>query len=352
MTNAAKPLLAYAMKPLERFFADPTTQEFAVNAPGEGWWRRGQGWDRVEVPELDYQMLEGLAVLSGALYGRDVGWWNPLLATDIPAPNGTLLRMQVCMPPAVPAETVSITWRRPGEEAFDLDAMSSRYRMDGWNQYAERHTARRGVAAEVLALFDGGNAPGFLAAAVRHKLNIWMCAATGGGKTEVFKSLLRAVPLSERIITVEDSLELVVPQPNNVRLIYSHGSTSEGAVTAEDLIVAALRMRPDRVPVQEIRTPEAAWVYLNGAMTGHPGSPTTIHGRNPGEAFRRFFTLCKSTPGGGSMSDDHLASMIADAVDVVVPLRNEGGEFWLREVWFKDDAMRRGEPAPRLLTEA
>jgi type IV secretion system protein VirB11 len=84
-------------------------------------------------------------------------------------------------------------------------------------------------------------------------------------------------------------------------------------------------------------------------MTGHPGSPTTIHGRTPAEAFRRMFALCKGTRGGGAMDDARLARMIADAVDAIIPLRSEAGAFRIGEVWFKDDAARRGETAADLL---
>jgi type IV secretion system protein VirB11 len=247
----------------------------------------------------------------------------------------------------VPAGTVSLTWRRPGDGAAPLEDLPRRYRTEGWNRWEGRHALRAAASGRVLAAFDAGDAPGFLAEAMRARLNVWLCAATGGGKTTLLKSLMREVPEGERIVTVEDAAELVVPQPNAVRLLYSHGG--DGTVTAEDLMVAALRMRPDRIPLQEVRTGEAAWVYLNGIMTGHPGSPTTIHGRTPAEAFRRMFALCKGTRGGGAMDDARLARMIADAVDAIIPLRSEAGAFRIGEVWFKDDAARRGETAADLL---
>lgn len=349
MTSAALPLLAHAAAPLAPFFEDPETEDVAVNVPGEAWVRRRGAWERHALPELDFPTLEGVAILSAALRGQDVGWFAPLLATEAPGPGGALLRLQACLPPAVPTGTVSLTWRRPGDGAAPLEDLSKRYRTEGWNLWDRRHDRRAAASGRVLAAFDAGDAAGFLAEAMRARLNVWMCAATGGGKTTLFKSLLREVPEGERIVTVEDAAELVVPQPNNVRLLYSHGGA--GSATAEDLMVAALRMRPDRIPLQEVRTGEAAWVYLNGIMTGHPGSPTTIHGRNPAEAFRRMFALCKGTPGGGAMDDTRLARMIADAVDVIIPLRTEAGAFRIGEVWFKDDAARRGDTAADLLAQ-
>lgn len=349
MTAAALPLLAHASAPLAGFFSDPATEDVAVNGPATVWVRRRGGWERHAVPELDCQMLEGIAVLAAALRGQDVGWFSPLLATEMPGPNGELLRLQVCLPPAVPNGTVSLTWRRPGDDVAPLEDLEKRYRTAGWNRWAGRKERRREASERVLARFDAGDAAGFLAEGMRAKLNFWMCAATGAGKTTLFKSMLREVDAGERIVTVEDAAELVVPQPNNVRLLHSHGGAG---ATAEDLMVAALRMRPDRIPLQEVRTGDAAWVYLNGIMTGHPGSPTTIHGRNPAEAFRRMFALCKGTPGGGAMDDERLGRMVADAVDCIVPLRNQDGVFSIEEVWYKDDAARRGETAVDLLREA
>jgi type IV secretion system protein VirB11 len=347
MTGAALLLLAHAAAPLAPFFEDPETEDVAVNRPGLAWVRRRGAWERHETPELDFATLEGIAILSAAVRGQDVGPFAPLLATEAPGPGGALLRLQACLPPAVPAGTVSLTWRRPGDGAAPLEDLPRRYRTEGWNRWEGRHALRAAASGRVLAAFDAGDAPGFLAEAMRARLNVWLCASTGGGKTTLLKSLMREVPEGERIVTVEDAAELVVPQPNAVRLLYSHGG--DGTVTAEDLMVAALRMRPDRIPLQEVRTGQAAWVYLNGIMTGHPGSPTTIHGRTPAEAFRRMFALCKGTPGGGAMDDARLARMIADAVDVIIPLHSEAGAFRIGEVWFKDDAARRGETAADLL---
>ena len=347
--HPAKPLLDHAMQPMKAMFADPSTQEVALNRPGEVWWRRSRGWDCSEVPELDFEALEAIAMLAGAMRSQDVTWQKPLLSTEMPGPGGELLRLQVCMPPVVPGGTISLTWRRPGSDVDPLDDLPQNYDVQAWNQWGKDKAVKRGFAEPLLALYDAGDAVGFLREAMRVRMNIWLCAATGGGKTHLFKSLMGAVSKDKRVVTVEDSLELQLPQENVVRLLYQHGGTG---ATAEDLIVAALRMRPDLVPVQEIRTGEAAWVYFNAVNTGHPGSPTTIHGNTPAMAFRRAFTLCKTTPGGGLIGDETLGNMIGDAVDIIIPLRNDDGGFSIREVWFKDAALREGKTPLSLLTDA
>jgi type IV secretion system protein VirB11 len=87
-------------------------------------------------------------------------------------------------------------------------------------------------------------------------------------------------------------------------------------------------------------------------MTGHPGSLTTIHGQDAPQAFKRLFALIKGSEKGAHYSDSILIDMLASAVDMIVPFRNEGDTYEIREVWFAPDAARRGERAADLLRES
>jgi type IV secretion system protein VirB11 len=165
------------------------------------------------------------------------------------------------------------------------------------------------------------------------------------------KTLIGAIPPEERLITIEDTLELVIPQPNHVRLLYSKDNIGLSRVTAESLLQASLRMKPDRILLQELRD-DAAWTYINEVVAGHPGSITTIHGSNPEQAFKRLFALVKGSPQGGQWDDQTLMSFLASAVDLIVPFHNEGAFYEIREVWFAADAKRRGETASNLLMAA
>jgi type IV secretion system protein VirB11 len=350
MPLAAESMLRHAMGPLWPFIERPYTQETAVNRPGELWWRGAAGWERHEVPELTFELLEGIATLSGALRRVDIGRHKPLLGTEIPNRHGGLLRLQACMSPAIQHGTVSLTLRGFEDFVAEPESIPRRYRTTGWNNWAGRNEQKKATVGPVLDAYDSGDPVRFLGMAMKAKLNIVFCAATGAGKTGLFKTIMLFVDDSERIITIEDSIELVLRQPNCVRLTYpadgGHPNLNDKA-----LVKAALRMRPDRIPVQEIRSPEAAWVYVDSVMTGHEGSPTTIHGRSPQRAARRLFSYCKASDAGSSMGDEQLKWMIADAVDVIVPLRNEESAFHIKEVWLKDDAMRRGESPLRLFEE-
>ncbi len=346
MTYAAAQL-DFALAPLACALADPRTEELCVNRPGEFWLRQGGCFARHDAAELDFGLLEGVAILAGALRNQNVGAEHPLCSTDLPTGH----RLQVVLPPAVAPGTVSLTFRRPSDAVAPLVDLAGRYDTSRWNRWDHRRAQRQADSVGLLSLFDAGDAVGFFRGLVHARRNILFCGATGGGKTTLSKTLTSEIPRHERILTIEDALELVVPHGNCVRLLYSKGGLTAGGVTADTLLQATLRMRPDRVLLQELRD-DAAWVYLNEVMTGHPGSLTTIHGADAPQALRRLFNLVKGAPQGAAYGDDTLAAMIGTAVDAIVPLHNDAGAYSIREVWFADDAARRGEVAADLLRAA
>ena len=325
----------------------PATEEICINRPGELFVRQRGQFRREEVP-LSYSDLEDIATLAGALRKQDVGPRNPLCATELPGGE----RLQICMPPSVPAGTLSMTIRKPGSTVASLASLASRYRASRWNQWDGRKEAALRDYGELLALYDAGDLRSFpRKLRCRPRLTILLCGATGSGKTTMSKTLISAIPEHERLITIEDTLELVIPQPNHVRLLYSKDNIGLSRVTAESFLQAVLRMKPDRILLQELRD-DAAWTYINEVVSGHPGSITTIHGRNPEQAFKRLFALVKGSPQGGQWDDQTLMDFLASAVDLIIPFHNEGTVYEIGEVWFAPDAARRGESAAHLLMAA
>lgn len=341
--SPAAPMLRYLLKPLDRWLDDPTTEDVAINRPGEAWIRQRGQWIRADVP-LDLNMLEEIAILAGSLRKQEVGLLYPLCATELPSGE----HLQICLPPTVPHGSVSLTIRKHELSVAPLTQVKKRYRTADWNMWRSVRGSRD--MAELLAFYDAGDLEGFLGAAVRARLNMLLCGRTGSGKTTLSKSVLAAIDPCERLITIEDTLELTILQPNVVRLLYSKDTLSGSAVDADSLLQASLRMRPDRVLLQELRD-DAAWTYVNEICSGHPGSVTTIHGHGSGEAFRRLFTLAKASPKGAALADSTLIDLIAAAVDVIIPLQEDGGMFGIGSVWFIADAARRGETAADLLRE-
>ena len=345
MASEAAPQLLYLLDPVLPWLADPSTEEVAINKPGEAFVRQHGVFARHDLP-LDYDDLEDIAVLAGALRKQDVGPRSPLCATELPRGE----RLQICLPPSVPHGTVSLTIRRPGTSVSALGEVSRRYQTGRWNRWVDRQESRERDSAEVLALYESGDIEGFFRACVRNRLTMLLCGATGSGKTTMGKTLISAIPPDERIITIEDTLELVIPHANHVRLLYSKSGIGLGGVTAESLLQASLRMRPDRILLGEMRD-DAAWTYLNEVVSGHPGSISTIHGANPVQGFKKLFSLVKGSEQGAALEDRTLVEMLSAAIDVIVPFATTGEVYEIGEVWLKADARRRGETVADLLAQ-
>nr|WP_294566783.1 P-type DNA transfer ATPase VirB11 [uncultured Rhodopila sp.] len=339
--------LAAIMQPLNRWGATPGVEEIAINEPGVAFIRQDGAWSRHEV-DLDFDDCYDITVLAAALRRQTVGDNAPLVGADIPFGSG-IQRLQAVLPPAVPGGTVSLTIRRFESRVSPVSKITERYDTSRWNQWEKRNEARKADFAEVLAVFDAGDIEAFLDICVRMHLNILLCGATGSGKTTLARSMTALVDMTERILTIEDALELVVPHPNCVRLLYSKGGLDSSGVKIADLLQASLRMRPSRIILQELRDKESAYTFVTEALTGHPGCITTLHGGSAAEAFKWMFTLIKGSNEGGAYSRDDVVSLMTAAIDVIIPLANFGSQYAIREVWFAADAARRGETAANLM---
>jgi type IV secretion system protein VirB11 len=341
--SAAAPLLRHFLAPLDEWLSDPATEEVAINRPAEAWVRARGAWSNHSVP-LDLQDCESIAVLAGALRRQEVGPGAPILDTELM--GGERLHAQVF--PTVPAGTVSLTFRKPGAAVAPIAAMPERYRIGtDWNRLEQGSKA---AAAGLLSLYDAGDLVAFLVGCVRARQNIVFVGRVGSGKTSLLKTLVAEIDPAERVVTVEDALELVVPQPNHVRLLFQRADLDEDRINSEILLQSTLRMRPGRVLLGEIRGPEA-WTYVNEVAPAHPGALSSIHGYDAASGFKRLFALCHAA-GAAPKDRETLLSLVAGTVDVLVPMSEENGVFSIGRIWFRADAARRGQTAADLLREA
>ncbi len=339
-------LIARYMEPLVPLLAD--AEDVAIQEPGVAWAYRDGSWSRHDVPELTLTHLENLAVVAASGWQQEA-LTNPII--DVGLPGVRRRRLHVCSAPTVPKDTISLTFRQPSDDRVaPPEDIPNRYQTDGWNRYEHRREARNRNLSELLNLYraDSPDIVRFLTACVQARLNIIFVGMTGSAKSSLVKILTAAIPMAERVITVEDVDELVIPQPNHVRLMFPRNDLVTDKITAQIELQGCWRMRPDRVFLGEIRGKEA-WTFVNEVSPATPGTMSTIHGHSARSGFQRLFGLCRASEDTAGMDDKTLAAFVAASVDVIVPLHKDGRIFNIDPIWFVGDAEDKGETALDLL---
>jgi pilus assembly protein CpaF len=267
---------------LETLLADPEVTEVMVNGPGRVWVER-RGRVRESDVTLDGATITLLVERIVSPLGLRADRTSPLV--DARLPDGS--RVNVIVPPLA-IDGPCITIRRFGVRAVPLEEM---------------------CAPPVDAL---------LREAIARRSNLVVSGGTGAGKTTLLNALAAEIPDGERIVTVEDAAELRLPGRHVVRLeARPANADGVGAVTVRALVRNALRMRPDRIVVGEVRGAEALDM-LQAMNTGHDGSLSTCHANSPADALRRIETMVLM-----SDVDVPLAAVreqLASALDLVIHL--------------------------------
>jgi pilus assembly protein CpaF len=285
--------------PLEPFLADDSVTDVLVSAPDRVWIDRGGGLELTAVSFADAASVRRLAQRLAAAAGRRLDDARPWV--DARLPDGT--RMHAVLPPvAVGCTYLSLRVVRP--RAFSLAELA---------------------AAGTVP--PGGDR--VLRALIEARLSFLISGGTGSGKTTLLSTLLGLVGRRERIVLAEDSAELRPDHPHVVRL-ESRAANQEGAglVTLEDLVRQALRMRPDRLVVGEVRGAEVTQL-LAALNTGHEGGCGTVHANTAADVPARLEAL--GTAAGLDRAALH--SQLAAALSVVIHLvRDRGGQRRIAEV--------------------
>ncbi len=318
-------VLQHYLAPLRRHLEPADVTELVVNRPGEFAVERHGGWQWFEAPELTEAALRPLAVAAAAVTTQDVTAETPICSTVLPTGE----RCQIVMPPA--AEHISITLRKPCGAAFGMEDFAEAGLFEAVTPSDETLSAHD---AHLMQLHQSGDWPAFFSAAVTRRKNILISGATGSGKTTFAKGLIRLIPEHERLLTIEDARELIVPHRNVVHLLYAKDGQGLAQVGAKQLLESALRMRPDRILLQELRD-GTAFYYLRNVNSGHPGSITTIHADSAPLAFEQLTLLVKESEGGRDLARDDIRALLHLLVDVVVQMRRVDGRFRITEVWYE-----------------
>jgi len=280
--------------PLEELLRDPEVEEVMVNGHREVWIERRGRLLRTDVSFPGEESLRDMIERVLGPIGRRVDELSPM--ADGRLADGS--RVNVVIPPL----------------SVDGPAVSIR-RFAGVRPDPAELTARGTFDERLLAVLEG---------AVRGRRNLIVSGGTGSGKTTVLNALSSFIEPGERVITIEDAAELRLSQPHVVRLeSRPAGIEGSGEVTIRDLVRNALRMRPDRIVIGEVRGGEAMdlLVALN---TGHRGALSTVHANGTEDALRRIETLAMMA--GLGVPHDVVRNQLADALDLVLHLeRGPGG---------------------------
>ena len=311
------------LAPLAGLLARPDVTDLYVNAPHEIWAETlGGAVERHEAPRLDALTLDRLARQIAALSHQGISREHPILSASLP--DGA--RVQIVVPPATRGQ-VAIAIRKHVSAELSLDdyAVAGAF-ADTTRGLLGSHASDN---ADIRAALDAGDMPGALRAAVRGRRNILVAGGTSTGKTTFLNALIREIPSSERLILIEDTPELAMLHPNAVGLLAARSALGEASVTAEDLLNASLRMRPDRIILGELRGPEA-YTFLRAVNTGHPGSMTTVHADSPERAVEQLALLVLQT--GTRLSRDDVLHDVRSTIDLFVQLDRTGGRRRVAEV--------------------
>ena len=312
------------LEPLADLLAQADVTDLFINGPGALWVERlGGGIERVERPDLTEALLWRLARQVAAYAHQGISREHPLLAARLP--DGA--RVQVIAPPATRGP-IAIAIRKHVAARLSL----ADYQRSGAFRQT-RGEERASVAdLELRRLYAARDWAAFLAASVRARKTILVSGGTSSGKTTFLNALLEEVPPEERLIFIEDTPEVFITHANAVGTVAVRGQLGEAEVGAEDLLVAALRMRPDRIILGEVRGGEA-FTFLRAANSGHPGSMTTIHADDPSGAIEQLGLL---TTTASSLRREDVTGYANKVIDVIVQLERQSGVRSIEEILWRD----------------
>lgn len=313
------------LAPLLPMLARPDVTDIFVNRPGELWIETlGGALERHDAPELDEGRLWHLVRQIASLAHQGVSREHPLLSATLP--DGS--RVQVVAPPATRGP-MALAIRKH----VVTDLKLSDYAREGAFSATHLQSAANARRDEEVTYRPGGeNVHEFLSDAVRARKNILVSGGTSTGKTTFLNALMKEIPQDERLILIEDTPELQLSHANAIGLVAVKGELGEARVTAEDLLQASLRMRPDRIILGELRGAEA-YTYLRAVNTGHPGSLTTLHANSPQGAIEQLALIILQS--GTQLRREDIVHYVTTVVDIFVQLERIEGRRSVQSVLVK-----------------
>lgn len=314
------------LRPLQAWLSRDDVTDILINAPGEVWVEAlGGAMKRYAAPELTDTVLWRLAGQIAAAAHQGISREHPLLSATLP--DGA--RVQIVAPPATRGP-MALAIRKHVVNNLTLEDYAQAGAFDATRRASLEERAQ--IDLDLQTDLDAGRIAQFLRGAVRARKNIVVSGGTSTGKTTFLNALVKEAPAEERLVIIEDTPEVRLDQPNAIGLVAVRGDLGESHVTVEDLLQAALRLRPDRIILGELRGPEA-YSFLRSVNSGHPGSITTVHADSPRAAVEQIALMVLQ--GGANLVRGEIIDYVGSMVDVAVQLTRREGRRIVSEVVFK-----------------
>lgn len=233
-----------------------------------------------------------------ASYKKDkIDKTKPILSTMLPSGE----RLQIVIPPVVEDKCVSITIRKPSKIIYTIDDY-----------------IKNGSLSENMALF--------LKESIEKGKNVVICGETGSGKTTFMKTLVTYIPRSERLISIEDTRELVFAEhTNRVHLVYPSEAKSSDLINSASLLKSCLRMKPSRILLAELRGGET-YDFLNVLSSGHGGSMTSCHAGSVKQCQDRLVMMAMQHDDARVLGREMIAEVVSHTIDIIVVFKKHGAK--------------------------
>ncbi len=275
--------------PLAPLMADPAVTDILVNSPTRVYVERFGRLEKTQVRFRDDEHVRRVIDRIASRVGRRIDQGSPMV--DLRLPDGS--RVNATVPPV------------------SLDGPTISIRRFGRQRLRRQDLQRLGMWSEEMVQF--------LDFATRARKNVLITGGTGAGKSTLLGAMAEAIPNTERIVTIEDTAELILDQEHVVRLeTRPPNIEGRGRITARDLVINSLRMRPDRIIVGEVRGAEALDM-LQAMNTGHDGGLSTVHANSPRDALSRLETMVLMA--GLELPSRAIREQIVSALHLVVHVR-------------------------------
>lgn len=276
----------------------------------------GDKWEVVENNELDYDFLNDFVIQLATRRRQKFNEKNPSFSGELPTPYNRY-RVQAQHQSILFNADIAINIRIPSKKRFELESfeLSEKVESYGWTYEKIREL-------------------------IRNKKNVLISGGTGSGKTSFLNALMGELDLSERVVTIEDSNELFIPNLNKAQLAVPKNKNE--IYGYQDAINNAMRMRPDRLFLGEIDI-RNTFSFLRVNNTGHEGNLSTLHANNPNDAIKAIIT--NITLGGDLQNPDNnmLKELITTAIDYIIQIKRLGTKRVITDIlYLKNESKTRG----------